>query len=122
MWYIKLAVKFYDRKTKKFYIRIPKLVHIGSVKKNKNNKKILLTDEDKINISEFVNKVEFFGTELGAKTIISTSDHDIFKIRDEVNKNKDLINKININKMQSKRKSNNIDKIIKQLGLQNEIV
>ena len=116
MWYIKLSVKFYDRKTKKFYIRIPKLVHIGSIKNNKNNKR-LLKDEDKIRISEFTDKVEYFGTELGAKTIISTSDHDIFKIRDEVKKNKNLINKMNINKMKSKRKSNNIDKIIKQLGL-----
>jgi len=110
-----LALKFYDRKTKRFYIRKPKLIHIGPIKKCKNNK--ILTDEEKYRISNFTDKIEFFGTEFGAKTIISVSNYDIFKIREEIKNNKEFINKKNIEKIKSKQYSNNIDIIKKQLGL-----
>jgi len=110
-----MPVKKYNRKTKKFYIIKPKLIHIGSIKKCKNNR--TLTNEEKYRISEFVDKVFFFGTEFGVKTIISTSNCDIFKIREEIKKNKNFINEKNIEKIKFKKCSNNIDKIKKQLGL-----
>ena len=110
-----MAIKFYDRKTKKFYIRIPKLLHIGPLNRIPSKKEI--TDEEKIKISEEVDKIEYFGTEFGAKTIISTSDYDIFKIRDEVKNSKTLTNKANINKIKIKQFSSGLDIIRKQLGI-----
>jgi hypothetical protein len=110
-----MAVKFYDRKTKKFYIRKPKLIHIG-IKNIKSKEK--LTDDDKYKIARFADKVEYFGTEFGTKTIVSISHYDIFRIRDEIKKDTKFINKKNIERIKSKKYSScNIDIIKKQLGL-----
>lgn len=111
-----MALRFYDKKTKKFYTRIPKLVHIGPITRPASEKH--LTDDDKIRISEDVDKIVYFGTEFGAKAIISTSDHDIFKIRDEVQNSRTLTNKINIQKMKTNYKEvDGLDIIKRQLGL-----
>lgn len=110
-----MALKFYNRKTKQFYIRKPKLVHVGPVNGSKG--KTELTDDEKYKISELVDKVEYLGEEFGAETIVSTSQHDIFKIRDEVKNNKDLINKKSIEKIKEKQVTNSIDIIKEQLGI-----
>jgi len=110
-----MAFKVYDRKNKTFYIRKPKLIHIGCIKNNKKNVK--LTEDDKIRICNFVDKVELFGIEFGAREIISTSTNDIFKIREECRDDKNFTNKAKIKKMRTKKKSTNINRIKKQLGL-----
>lgn len=105
-------MRFYDRKTKKFYIRTPKLVHIGPIKKTKV---LPLSEEDKLKIKDFVDIVEHLGTELGSETLLSTSDHDVFKIRDEINSREDV--KIVEDIKKEPPILNDIDKIKKQLGL-----
>lgn len=118
-----MPVKKYDRKNKRFYIIKPELRHIGSIKNNNKiilynkKRKIELTDEDKIKIYNSVNMIEHLGTEFGAKTILSTSEYDIFKIRDEVKNNIKLLNKIKIKKIKNKINSSSIDIIKNQLGL-----
>ena len=111
-----MPVKKYDRKTNTFYILKPKLLHIGNIKRKKKNNNTQLSQKDKYRIFDFVNKVEYFGTEFGAKSILSLSDYDIFKIRDKINDDKSEINKMNIEKEKYK-KHNPIDIIKKQLGL-----
>lgn len=110
-----MPFRFYDRKNKRFYIRKPKLIHIGCIKKT--TKKTKLTNEDKIRICNFVDKVEMFGIEFGAKEIISTSTNDIFKIRKECKNDKTFVNKMKIKNIKTKKNNNNIDKIKQQLGL-----
>jgi len=121
-----MPVKKYDRKNKKFYIIKPKLVHIGNIKAKKINRE--LTDEEKYKVYKDVNIIEHLGTEFGAKTILSISDYDIFKIRDEIKNNRNLINKNKIKNIShptrvgqitdpGKKQSNSIDVIKKQLGL-----
>lgn len=111
-----MPVKLYNRKTNTFYIIKPKLVHIGNIKRKKKYNITQLSQKDRYRIFDFVNKVEYFGTEFGAKTILSLSDYDIFKIRDEISNDKSKINKMNIKKEKYK-KPNSIDIIRKQLGL-----
>lgn len=110
-----MSVKIYNRETGKIEIIKSKLLHIGPVKKYDNcNEK--LTNDDKIRISEFVNKVKYLGEEFGARVILSTSKYDIFKIhndfiRDKVNNIKSDI------KIKKEKNNDDIDIIKKQLGL-----
>jgi hypothetical protein len=109
-----VALKFYNKETGKFYIRKPKLVHIGPI--NSVTEEPNLSDDEKYEISEIVNNVEYLGTEFGSKSIISMCKIDIFKIRDEVMKNSSLINNKKIEKINNET-SSNIDLIKKQLGI-----
>jgi len=111
-----MPVKKYNKETNTFYIVKPKLVHIGNIKSKKNNNIKKITQNDKYKIVDFVNKVEYFGTEFGAKTILSLSDYDIFKIRDDIKSDESIVNQMNIKKEKFK-KTNSIDLIKKQLGL-----
>lgn len=111
-----MPVKRYDRTTNTFYTIKPKLVHIGNVKSKKINDIKNIAPSDKYRIADLVNKVEHFGTEFGAKTILSLSNCDIFKIRDEVESDKSKVNQMNIKKEKFK-KTNSIDLIRKQLGI-----
>lgn len=111
-----MPVKKYNRETNTFYTIKPKLVHIGNIKSKKINNIKNLAPNDKYRIADLVNKVEYFGTEFGAKTILSLSDYDIFKIRDEIESDKSKVNQMNIKKEKFK-KTNSIDLIKKQLGV-----
>lgn len=111
-----MPIKKYNRKTNTFYIIKPKLVHIGSINTGKNKKHENLTQNDKYKVAAFVNKLEYFGIEFGVKTILSFSDYDIFKIRDDIELDKSKVNQMNIKKEKFK-KTNSIDIIRKQLGL-----
>jgi len=111
-----MPVKRYDRTTNTFYIIEPKLIHIGNIKSKKINNIKNLAPNDKYRIANFVNKIEYFGTEFGSKTILSLSDYDIFKIRDKIESDKSKVNQMNIKKEKFK-KTSSIDIIKKQLGL-----
>lgn len=111
-----MPVKRYNRITNTFYIIKPKLIHIGNIKSKKINDIKNIFQNDKYRIADFANKAEYFGTEFGAKTILSLSDYDIFKIRDDIESDKSKVNQMNIKKEKFK-KTNSIDIIKKQLGL-----
>jgi len=114
------GVRFFDRKTGQFYIKQPKLIHIGpittAVNNNDNNKTLSL--KEKKEIKEFADFAEWMGIEFGADTVISISKHNIFKIRDEfINSNLDTkVEECRINEKKEKP-INSIDIIKEQLGL-----
>lgn len=110
-----MSVKIYNRETGKIEIIKSKLLHIGQIKKCDNyNEK--LTNNDKIRILEFVNKIKYLGEEFGARVILSTSKYDIFKVHDDFIRDK--VNNIKSNIRIKKEKNNDdIDIIKKQLGL-----
>ena len=110
-----MPVKKYDSKNKRFYIIRPKLIHVGTIKSKKINRE--LTDDEKYQVYKDVNMIEYLGTEFGSETILSISDYDIFKIRDEVKNNNKLINNNKIKNLSRKKESSSIDEIRRQLGL-----
>lgn len=118
------GLRFFNRKTGQFYIKQPKLIHVGPITIGNNDNKPLSLGEKK-KIKEFADFAEYMGVEFGADTVISTSKHDIFKIRDEINnsnidiniKEKEIKKEIKEEIKEVKREVSSIETIRKQLGI-----
>lgn len=106
------GIKVFDRKTNRFYIKQPKLIHIGplTVDNGNDNDNRELSIEEKVKIKEFADLAEYMGVEFGADSVFSLSKHDIFKIRDEIKDSK-------VEVPLEKKKYSSIDIIKKQLGI-----